>query len=142
MSNANRLFDAQAIRNFLFAGNAVFTLVSKVTGTRFTYKLNVAETGGKTFFLCIRDLNRWEFLGSVHYRITYKHSQKSEKLSTETYVKAFEWFLSKIVNDEILDNMEFWHEGQCGACGRPLTVPDSIKRGIGPECRRSLNAGY
>jgi hypothetical protein len=26
------------------------------------------------------------------------------------------------------------HEGKCGRCGRRLTTPDSIDRGIGPEC--------
>ncbi len=26
------------------------------------------------------------------------------------------------------------HEGKCGRCGRVLTVPESIKNGIGPEC--------
>jgi hypothetical protein len=26
------------------------------------------------------------------------------------------------------------HAGKCGCCGRTLTVPESIDRGIGPEC--------
>lgn len=26
------------------------------------------------------------------------------------------------------------HEGKCGRCGRLLTTPESIERGIGPEC--------
>ncbi len=26
------------------------------------------------------------------------------------------------------------HEGHCGRCGRLLTVPESVSRGIGPEC--------
>lgn len=29
------------------------------------------------------------------------------------------------------------HEGKCGRCGRTLTVPESIERGIGPECWKS-----
>jgi hypothetical protein len=31
-------------------------------------------------------------------------------------------------------DLEVWHEGRCGACGRRLTVPESIERGLGPEC--------
>ena len=30
--------------------------------------------------------------------------------------------------------VEVWHEGICGRCGRKLTVPESVERGLGPEC--------
>ena len=33
------------------------------------------------------------------------------------------------------------HEGQCGRCGRALTVPESIESGIGPECARVMGCG-
>jgi hypothetical protein len=26
------------------------------------------------------------------------------------------------------------HAGKCGRCGKMLTTPDSLERGIGPEC--------
>ena len=35
--------------------------------------------------------------------------------------------------------VQVWHEGRCGCCGRPLTVPESIARGIGPVCWDRLN---
>lgn len=31
------------------------------------------------------------------------------------------------------------HEGQCGRCGRALTVPESVKSGIGPECAKKMS---
>jgi len=37
-------------------------------------------------------------------------------------------------------NLEIWHEGRCGCCGRKLTVPESIDRGIGPVCWDRLGA--
>ncbi len=30
--------------------------------------------------------------------------------------------------------IEFWHSGRCGMCGKKLTVPESVDRGIGPDC--------
>lgn len=30
--------------------------------------------------------------------------------------------------------MNFYHMGICGRCGRALTTPESITRGIGPVC--------
>lgn len=33
-----------------------------------------------------------------------------------------------------LAKMEYYHVGRCGRCARPLTVPESILNGIGPDC--------
>jgi hypothetical protein len=33
------------------------------------------------------------------------------------------------------------HEGRCGKCNRPLTTPESVERGIGPECWTQMNGG-
>ena len=30
------------------------------------------------------------------------------------------------------------HDGRCGRCGRQLTVPSSIDKGIGPECATKM----
>lgn len=35
---------------------------------------------------------------------------------------------------ELPEGWTIYHMGKCGCCGRPLTVPESIERGIGPEC--------
>jgi hypothetical protein len=32
------------------------------------------------------------------------------------------------------------HEGRCCRCGRPLTVPESVESGIGPECASKMAA--
>ena len=34
---------------------------------------------------------------------------------------------------------EFQHEGICGVCGRTLTVPESIRSGIGPVCAGKMS---
>jgi hypothetical protein len=31
-------------------------------------------------------------------------------------------------------NIEIWHSGRCGRCGKKLTVPESIQMGLGPDC--------
>lgn len=30
------------------------------------------------------------------------------------------------------------HEGRCGRCGRPLTVPESLLIGLGPDCASKM----
>lgn len=35
---------------------------------------------------------------------------------------------------QALNRVEVWHDGKCGRCRRDLTVPESVARGLGPEC--------
>jgi hypothetical protein len=48
--------------------------------------------------------------------------------------KAFEWAWRQLVRGAIPEQLEIWHEGRCGRCGRKLTVPESVAAGFGPEC--------
>ena len=50
--------------------------------------------------------------------------------------QAFAWFLASLSRPgtELPEQLEFWHAGRCGRCGRRLTVPASIASGFGPEC--------
>jgi len=48
--------------------------------------------------------------------------------------RGFVWFWANLDRGTFPTNFEFWHEGRCAACARRLTVPESIARGLGPEC--------
>ena len=48
--------------------------------------------------------------------------------------RAMSYALKNLYDDKIPEALEIRHEGSCGRCGRPLTVPSSIDRGIGPDC--------
>lgn len=48
---------------------------------------------------------------------------------------GFAWLWGRIVHEKDLpEKAQVWHEGRCGACNRPLTVPESIENGLGPVC--------
>lgn len=119
--------------------------MSKKSGTRFTYKLQqkklkgVAQCGLKTFFLSVLngpDLYRFSGIVSGPDLYVYNHARHGRLISKDApSVKAFVWFLEHVQNSNIIHkDLEFWHEGKCGKCGRPLTVPSSIAKGIGPSC--------
>lgn len=53
----------------------------------------------------------------------------------------FKRFYKQVVAHNLLEELEVYHHGRCGRCGRKLTDPDSIVQGMGPECRKKLNLG-
>jgi hypothetical protein len=54
--------------------------------------------------------------------------------------RGFAWFWANLARGTFPDTFEFWHEGRCAACARRLTVPQSIERGLGPECALRFSA--
>jgi hypothetical protein len=127
--------DPMVVRHFMFAGNATFTLVSKHTGSRFTYRCANGHQNDNVTFVRIRTSgDHWTFIGTIFNQTRYVHSCKTKVTEDAASVIAFNWFLRHIKQDVLPATVEFWHEGRCGKCNRQLTDPESIKRGIGPIC--------
>jgi len=141
--NSHQLTNPDDIKNFVMGGKAYFTLVSAATGTRFTYRSFVARDTPTRFFVGAMvgsDNNTaYSYLGVLEDAATginVRLTAKSKFDASETRVKALEYFIRNINSKVLPTNLEFWHEGRCGCCGRRLTVPASIESGIGPECAR------
>jgi uncharacterized protein DUF6011 len=137
------------IKRFVLAGAARVTLVSKKSGDRFTYRITTTTPNADgrespvSHFVNVLtgpDNNgSYSYVGHIFRFTDYTHG-KPEKVKVPAdapSAKAWFWFWQKIIRDgrrpEDL-GVEVWHEGRCGACGRVLTVPESIARGLGPEC--------
>lgn len=140
-----QLFTINDVQRFMHAGNACLTLVSKITGTRFTYKIRRATTddGEVRNFWFVNVLtgndneNDFTYLGQINGVIIYTHGNKSKIGKEAPSAKAFDWFFHKLhpaTAEVLFDQVEVWHEGRCGRCNRLLTVPQSIAQGFGPEC--------
>lgn len=131
---------------FCLAGNATFTLRSLVTGTRFTYQMKLQKSGA--WQVSVRTgISTKSILGLVlapshpSRPLTFSYNLASKIRSNAPSCIAFSWFWKRLQERELLHpDLEIWHEGHCGACGRQLTVPESIKSGIGPECARQREA--
>lgn len=145
------------IRSYVMGGNSTFTLVSKATGVRLTYKVKSApedraknwSTGNqdrRTFFVSVLTGpdNDGDYLyigilklhGDNHY--DFVHTAKSPSRDSKSFA-TFKWFWNLLEHGcRISDGVEFWHEGRCCVCGRKLTVPESVADGIGPECKGNI----
>ena len=129
---------AQA-RQFILAGNARVTLVSKKSGARFTYRVR-RPSPDKPWFVSVLtgsdNESDYSFLGTVFGDGHFKLSAKSKIGASAPSAVAWAWFAKVLVHPmpNLPDSIEVHHEGRCGRCGQALTVPESIESGFGPEC--------
>lgn len=129
-------------QSFILAGRAVFT-VSSPKGGRYTYKVSLKAAEGRypdTWFCKLLtgpdNTSDFTYMGILdRSTMAVRLTAKSAYGADSTPVKVLVWALAKIQTGSALPaGYEIHHEGKCGRCGRALTVPESIVRGIGPEC--------
>jgi len=146
-----KMEDPETIKQFLLAGHARVTLVSTATGDRYTYQITSTPPNADgrespvSHFVAVltgpdnTDGRSYSYVGHIFRFTDYTHAkpEKAKVPSTATSAKAWFWFWNAVVRGSKRPadlKLEVWHEGRCGACGRVLTVPESIARGLGPEC--------
>lgn len=139
---------SQVLR-FALAGKAHLTLTSMTSGHHFTYRISQAEdrencaqkkpvwfvgvlTGGSA------DSGKFAYLGIIVRKgesFAFLRTAKSKVGPDAPSVKAFTFFWRHCVErQEIPRQLRVQHSGRCGRCGRTLTEPESLRRGVGPEC--------
>lgn len=128
-------------KTFALAGNATFTVTSKKTGTRFTYKVAQPSPDAPHFVKVLTgndNENSYTFLGTIFNGAVFRHGRKSSITPEASSAKAFAWLWRNIENTERLTQIEVHHEGKCCRCGRKLTTPQSVTDGFGPECAKYM----
>lgn len=128
--------DARHSKAFVLAGNARVTLQSAATGARFTYRVRVSDDGGLYFVSVLTGADNesdYEYLGVIRAD-AFAHGKKSRLSREAPSARAFAWAWPHLAAGRCPDVLTVWHEGRCGRCNRPLTVPASIASGFGPEC--------
>ena len=127
-------------KEFIFAGNATFTLESENTGNRFTYKMQKSDDLDDLYFIKLLvgqdNQSDYRYIGCYYRDSGYFHPSKKyqeiDRVLWPPSMRAIKFFFEKL--DDLPPKLHVYHEGRCGRCGRPLTTPESIKRGFGPEC--------
>jgi len=138
--------DSASALAFMMAGSATVTLVSKKTGTRFTYKVSQAPSGNDSqsdlyFVALLRGADNesdYSYLGRIAKGVLYigRKTPRAGDIGRDApSALAFDYAWQHITKrSQIPPMLEVWHEGRCGRCNRKLTVPASIASGFGPEC--------
>jgi hypothetical protein len=134
----------EQFRNFIFAGRSVFTLENSETGNYLTFKVkqikkNYKEVPGQFAIECktLGDkAHGYKFLGFVD--LNERKFKKRYWDANFVGFKTWVWLLKNIERLEDFTKLAIYHEGRCCKCGMPLTVPESIDSGIGPECNKRM----
>jgi hypothetical protein len=132
---------------FIAAGKAEFVIEDLNTGTVREYKVTKHKyfdqgTRKWNVLLLHRDSygdSGYAYLGYIkngmftHHTLYSVYSEESEEFT------AFDSLFLRVVRGRDLPtNLEFYHLGRCAKCGRKLTDPASINRGLGPKCAEAI----
>lgn len=84
------------------------------------------------FFVALLTGHGKQYAGCIpaDARTSFRSTRNAKVARDHVAVMGFEWFLTHLNSPQV----ELHHCGKCGRCGRKLTNPESIARGIGPEC--------
>lgn len=146
--DARQITDPQAILAFITGGRAVFTVVSKTTGERRTFRVAApkdAQPGDALRFVSLltgpSNTTDYEYVGLLTKAGDELVTRTSRGKAPTQPLNIIGWLVKQAQLavrglPNTLDRAEFWHEGKCCCCGRRLTVPASIESGIGPECAK------
>lgn len=137
MEHPHLIADAADALAFAFGGRSRFTLVSKASGKRYTYRVAKAKDSEDMFFasLLVGQNNEadYEYLGFIKAPQGGLIAGKKGNPAHPAY-RALDWAFKHLSQGNMHEQLEFWHEGRCARCGRALTDPASIEAGFGPEC--------
>lgn len=121
------LLTAVYAREFILAGRAAFTVRSKRTNAHYTFRVDRATD---RWFVKLNVGKSWVYLGQIRegqFEVT--RASRGGKAC-----EAFSWLWGNLSRDVMPPQVEVMHIGSCGRCGKQLTNPQSIDRGLGPEC--------
>ncbi len=125
-------------KNFILGGNATFT-VQNPSGKYYTFKVRQPKSDMPHFLSLLTgpdNENSFTYVGVVKADLGQVFLTGKSKLANDSLpVKVARFALRCVWGQQVLpEGYQIRHEGKCGCCGRTLTTPESLDRGIGPEC--------
>jgi hypothetical protein len=136
---------AKNLHDSILAGNATLTLRGVQSGTRFTYKISPKKGTENPHFVKVLtgpdNESAYTFLGTIFADGNYRRGFRStigEQAPSNVMFRQVWARVQKMVQagreSEAIPEIEVFHMGACLRCGRALTTPESITRGLGPDC--------
>lgn len=142
-SARNKFSDRSIAANYILGGKGVVTLLSP-SGVHHTYgiwKPRKDPFPDDVLFMYVKQGNSWKYLAMMNGLNIKLTSASRFGLDSPEY-KGAKYIVRMMKDDNLFANtpMELYHEGVCSICGKQLTSPKSIIKGIGPRCLKKALA--
>lgn len=136
-------------KEFVTAGDAVFT-VECPDGTHHTYRVehvSATDRWAESWFVKLLtgpdNTSDYTYMGKLDpHTFQVSTTAKSKHYDGTFPLRLLNRVLARVYGDDHAayeaQGYKTHHEGRCGRCGRPLTVPVSVESGFGPECIKML----
>lgn len=122
--------------NYIFAGKAIFTVVSSKMGWRYTYKITQTKSNKDNYTIKVLygsdNTEDYKHIGILNRRLLSLESYNIENGQIRLLMSFIHMLLNPLM--EWPETCEFYKSDKCAACGRLLTTPESIESGYGPRC--------
>lgn len=148
MHNKSHKLDSASFRTFLFQGKAFFTMHNLEKNTNITLRVQTPKRKRghpeetRYFEVYVKALNE-KYAGN---RYIGRIDRKERSFKSNGYVEpdhvgvqTINWLIrnwNHLEEYESSERVAIYHLGSCCKCGLPLTVPESIQNGIGPQCMK------
>jgi len=134
-----------------FAGRAVFTLLNRAANTHCTFKvsqLRDKEDRKKklpifyVYISLIGDGKTGLRFAATYFQNTGTYKLGKDVQPTDQLARVMAFVQNALKNPAILSEkgVSLLHEGKCCRCALPLTHPESIDIGFGPDCWKTVLA--
>ena len=139
----HKLENIEDIKRFIFGGKAIITIESKRTGKWFTFKVVKSSKNENSIYFVslltgVNNDTSYNYMGTIFEekdKFNFRLTKKSKFTENSLSYKSFYFFFNLLINNKLHEEINVYHSGVCGRCGRKLTVPESLITGFGPECR-------
>lgn len=154
MHSDQHKLDAASFRTFMFQGKALFTFQNTEKDTHITFRVQTLKRRRgqpeetRYFDIFVKALND-KYQGN---RYIGRIDRKTKSFKPYNYVEkdhigiqTIDWLIrnwtkleefTKQASEKEPAKLNIFHLGHCCKCGLPLTVPESIQNGIGPQCMK------
>ena len=132
-------------REFLMAGKATFTFQSK-TGEHFTFKVTKPDQFRGEYFANVMtgtdNEKDFSYVGMMNEYLNLRGTKGSKLPMDDKRVLVLKFALDIIAGRKPLpQGYTLQNSGKCGHCGKKLTTPESLRIGLGPDCRGDVKNG-
>ena len=127
----HKMTNTDLIRDFIYGGKATFTIRSLSSGKHWTFTIK-QKKGADCYFVALHAGDQDPiYIGYLKHNRLCLSAKSAPGITPRAVINHL---LHYIDRGALHPKFEFFHEGTCGRCGRQLTDPVSIERGLGPTC--------